>query len=88
MTTFMSLNCKAAGQILAEARPAEHRLDQHGPVEQAAEGQRDDGEQLDADVLEGMLQMTCRRLAPLARAAMTYSWLSCSSMKLRVMRLM
>ena len=33
-------------------------------------------------------QMTRASESPLTRAVVTYSWLSCSSMKLRVMRLM
>ena len=82
------VHLQPAREILAEARPAEHGLDQHGPFEQAAEGERDDGEELAPGCCRNAWrQITCRRDSALARAAMMYSWLSCSSMKLRVMRL-
>ena len=48
------VHLQAARQVLAEPGPAEHGLDQHGAVEQAAKGQRHDGQQLHADIPEGV----------------------------------
>ena len=79
---------QAGGEIVADARPGEDRLGQHRAFQQEGVGERDHGDELDQDVAERMPpDDPPARQAPCARAATIYSWPSCSSMKLRVIRL-
>ena len=45
---------QAGGEVAAEAGPGEDGFGQNGAFEQEGVGEGDDGEQLDADVAEGM----------------------------------
>ena len=63
------------GDVVADARPGEHRLDHHGAFEQPGVGQAEHRDQRHADrCRKACRQITSRSGTPLTRAVVTYSW--------------
>ena len=75
ITAFMSPIKHVVGHVLAKARPGEDGLDQHRAFEQRAIGKRHDGDELHADVREGVPPDRPRASkGPSPARSMMYSW--------------